>query len=269
VTPERIIAIDWSGAKRASTQRKTIWVADWRAGRVSLESGRTREDVVNWLLEQAETSKEIIVGLDFAFSFPAWFLREKGFASAPEMWWILSEGSGEDWLQSCYQPFWGRPKRRCPSGHREPDWRGFRKTDRSMNIEGIRPKSPFQIGGAGAVGTGSIRGMIVLENLRKAFCIWPFEPIDNLARGHVAIEIYPRHFTGPVKKSSATARREYLSRPEFADLPENILQKARGSEDGFDALVSVLGMAKHAGTFAALKQETDPDALLEGTIWRP
>lgn len=53
----------------------------------------------------------------------------------------------------------------------------LRRTDRERPaVGGIRPTSGFQIGGAGAVGTGAVRGMPMLARLRAAgFAIWPFD----------------------------------------------------------------------------------------------
>src|SRR5947207_2673911 len=74
----------------------------------------------------------------------------------------------------------------------------LRRTDRDVpGIGGIRPKSVFQIGGAGAVGTGSIRGMSLLKRLSDAgFAVWPFDS----AQFPLVVEIYPRLLTGSVKK---------------------------------------------------------------------
>jgi hypothetical protein len=274
--PLRLVAIDWSGARDARTQRRTIWIADWQDGRVALEDGRTREQVCEWLLEQAALTPRMVVGLDFAFSFPAWFLRQNDCGNAADLWRLVGDGHGEEWLRECHAPFWGRASKPSPGDHRQPEWRGFRKTDllprdrrpgdRLNYTGGIHPKSPFQIGGAGAVGTGSIRGMPVLQKLRNSsFHIWPFDPTGF----PVALEIYPRLFTGPVKKSVAAARAAYIEGPTYAALPAVVVQHARDSEDAFDALVSVLGMAGSAKQFALLKPATDPATLLEGAIWRP
>lgn len=80
----------------------------------------------------------------------------------------------------------------------------LRRTDREAPaIGGIRPKSVFQIGGAGAVGTGSLRGMPILKRLRDAgFAVWPFDA----PRWPCVVEIYPRLLTGAVNKGSAGAR---------------------------------------------------------------
>src|ERR1035438_6219537 len=48
--------------------------------------------------------------------------------------------------------------------------------EQAAKVKGIAPKSPFQIGGAGAVGTGTLRGIPELERLHEAgFRVWPFE----------------------------------------------------------------------------------------------
>src|SRR5947209_3529399 len=147
----RIIAIDWSG--RATGDRHAIWLAEARGGELTrLESGRTRDQIAEHLVELVRDDPELVVGLDFSFSLPAWFLVAQGYASAPDLW----EGAardGECWLRECRAPFWGR------RGHRRPDVAAhFRVTEAvSPAFGGVRPKSTFQIGGAGSVGTGAVR----------------------------------------------------------------------------------------------------------------
>jgi hypothetical protein len=53
----------------------------------------------------------------------------------------------------------------------------FRRTDRETgSVAGSRPKSVFQVDGAGTVGTGSLRGMPFLLQLEEAgFNVWPLE----------------------------------------------------------------------------------------------
>src|SRR5690606_29646039 len=112
----------------------------------------------------------LVVGLDFAFSFPAWFVEGQGFSEASELWAAMHGGLAERWLQSCEPPFWGRPGK--PKCGEHPH---FRRTEQDYRSRGHQAKSVFQIGGAGAVGTGSLRGMPVLHRLRRAgFTVWPF-----------------------------------------------------------------------------------------------
>lgn len=77
----RVIAIDWSGA--TSGARRRIWLAEYRDGEVArLECGKSRDQIADHLIELAECDPDLVVGLDFAFSLPAWFLDERGLMRA-------------------------------------------------------------------------------------------------------------------------------------------------------------------------------------------
>jgi len=142
----------------------------------------------------------------------------------------------------------------------------FRHTDRGVrSTGGIMPKSVFQIGGAGAVGTGSLRGLPVLARLRAAgFAIWPFDPPG----WPLALEIYPRLLTGPVIKSSASGRQRYLA-ARYPALDGPLLAYATASEDAFDAAISALAMAQHVADLRALPPLPDSPFRREGLIWHP
>jgi predicted nuclease with RNAse H fold len=137
----------------------------------------------------------------------------------------------------------------------------FRRTELALRRRGLLPKSVFQIGGWGAVGTGSIRGMPLLLRLREAgAAIWPFDPPG----WPLVLEIYPRLLTGPVVKSRPAARQAYVAR-----WYPNLAEWSIASEDAFDAAVSALVMARHADNLAALPSEPDHELRLEGRIWYP
>jgi hypothetical protein len=51
---ERVVGIDWSGRVDAAGQRRHIWAGVWTAGKVTLEAGRTREEIAEWLIELAQ-----------------------------------------------------------------------------------------------------------------------------------------------------------------------------------------------------------------------
>jgi hypothetical protein len=266
-SPERVtritrtMAVDWSG--RASGASKTIWVAEVaNAELVSLENGRSRAEVAHLVAERASVDNRFVAGFDFAFSLPAWFLDDHGFKSVHELW-AAADLHGEEWLAASSPPFWGRP------GKRRPDLAGrdhFRATERPADpAGGVTPKSVFQIGGAGAVGTGSIRGMPVLATLSAdGFSIWPFDP-PGWPR---VIEIYPRALTGAVRKSSQRGREEYLSARNLISIPD-LRSLAASSEDAFDAAVSALVMWEHRTELAGLRQRPDRLSQLEGCIWYP
>ncbi len=255
-----MLAIDWSG--RAAGERRHLWLAEAAAGTLlRLECGRTRTEVADHLVERAEHDRELVVGFDFSFSLPAWFLDEHGYTGAADLWDAATR-DGEQWLRECRPPFWGRPGKPRPV---LPEH--LRRTEATLDaVGGIRPKSTFQIGGAGSVGTGSIRGFPVLARLRAAgFAIWPF---DAPAVAPVVVEIYPRALTGVVVKSSAAARHEYLARLE-PGLRGSLHDLAVDSEDAFDAAASAIVMSRHADELLALPAVTDPVLLREGQVWMP
>ena len=115
---QRVVGIDWSGRVDAAGQRRHIWAGVWTEdarGKVSvrLEAGRTRAEVAEWLIEMARETPRMVVGFDFCFSFPAWFVRdEHGVASGPEFWRsVVDEGHAERWLMRGAEDrrFWGKP----------------------------------------------------------------------------------------------------------------------------------------------------------------
>jgi len=256
VSRARVMAIDWSGAQQGAA--KKIWLAEVVGGNlVRLENGRDREQLLAHLIHCAQTAEPLIVGLDFAFSFPAWFLRQRGLSHATELW-SLAEREGELWLTACQSPFWGRTGTKRPEGHPL-----FRQTERDVP-DWAQPKCVFQINGAGSVGTGSIRGMPFLLRLEQAgFSIWPFDPPGPLR----ILEIYPRLLTGPIAKSDGGQRQKYLWR--YPKLSSDHRRTLIANEDAFDAAVSALEMAKHVDAIAQLGQVRDLPAILEGKIWHP
>ncbi|WP_433974468.1 hypothetical protein [Tunturiibacter lichenicola] len=292
---QRVVGVDWSGDKGPG-QRRKIWAGVWTAatGRVTLEGGRTREELIAWLIEMSEETPRMVVGFDFTFSYPAWFLKELGIGSAPEFWRLVADGQGEKWLhRDCSDVrFWGIPGSQR-HGKKPPEFCGphayrmLRRVETGLKVRaemtdplqiakiaGIAPKSVFQIGGAGAVGTASLRGMPGLIVLREAgFRIWPYDEPD-VKRAPTVVEIYTRLMTGAVTKSSEVARTAYLAKKRresamYAGLSRLVMAKARASEDAFDALVSAMVMVEHRGEFAGLRKTEDEVFLMEGHTWVP
>ena len=255
----KVIAIDWSGA--TSNSRNHIWLAEseCRGQLTRLEGGRDRNAIADYLLSLPPCPT--VIGLDFAFSFPRWFLDGLGVTSGIELWRYVAD-HGEAWLAACEPPFWGRPRRPRPPP-RQPL---FRLTELAVpRTAGIAPKSIFQIGGAGAVGTGSLRGMPILNQLHLAGArIWPFTDGNR----PVVVEIYPRLLTGAVHKSKRYDR-EQLLRRHFPNLDGRFVGLAANSEDAFDAAVSALVMSNHADDLTTLPDEHDRQLSMEGRIWHP
>ena len=295
---QRLVAVDWSGDKGPG-QRRKIWAGVWTrlergrvcGGKVTLESGRSRAELIEWLIAMARETPRMAVSIDCCFSYPAWFLREHGCATVFDFWRHVASGHGEHWLTDASDArdvrFWGKPHKRpqefsgegYASMMRATDWEnkvefGGGDEARAALMKGIQPKSPFQIGGSGSVGTGSLRAMEWLERLHEAgFRVWPFEDAD--ADTPLLVEMYTRLLTGPVAKSNETARRAYLKRRGleepglYGSLPRSVVAGARSSEDGFDALVCCLEMVRGQAEFAGLRATEDARLRLEGITWRP
>jgi hypothetical protein len=298
---ERLVAVDWSGDKGPG-QRKKIWAGVWTrggkgkvaGGSVLLENGRSREELTAWLVAMARETPRMVVSIDCCFSYPAWFLAEHGCATVFDFWRHVAAGHGERWLgTTCAEHerdlrFWGRPHKRpevfCGAGYptmmRRTDMenkieQGLEGGDpeRAAKMRGITPKSPFQVGGSGSVGTGSLRAMPWLLQLwESGFRVWPFEDADE--RKPLLVEMYTRLLTGAVKKSNAGARKAYLASRKktdalYAGLSRDVVTKALGSEDGFDALVCCLEMVRWQEEFADLRATEDAGLRLEGITWRP
>jgi hypothetical protein len=253
----RILAVDWSGKQKRAEQ--FLWLAEVRDGRlVDLRNGLGRERLTDELADLAAEEPDTAIGLDFAFSFPRWWCEQQGWRRGRDVWTAMA-GDGEALLAECGDPFWGRPGRGNPHTGERP----YRQTDREVG-DGVA-KSVFQIGGAGAVGTGSIRGMPSLLRLaERGLSIWPFED-----RGPPrVVEIYPRALTGPVNKSSWNERHDFLF-AHFPQQPHHLLERAAGSEDAFDAAVSALVMSAHEDELTGLSAALDPPYAIEGRIWAP
>jgi hypothetical protein len=252
----QVIAVDWSG--RAKGAAEAIWLARVDDGRlVELENGLERGEVVAAVIDHARENPKTIAGFDFAFSFPRWYCEANGWTTGIEVWRSMAERA-EELLHGCEPPFWGR------AGTTAQTLGGaFRETDKAVPGQA---KSVFQIGGAGAVGTGSLRGMPHLVKLSEnGFSIWPFDP----PRPPLAVEIYPRVFAPRVVKGRHRERRAHLER-SFPEQRAVLLERAAGSEDAFDAAVSALAMAAHLDQLEALPARPAGSAgRIEGEIWAP
>ena len=299
---QRVVAIDWSGRLDAAGQRRHIWAGVWTAaankGNFTLEAGRTREEWIKWLIDTARETPRMVVSIDCCFSFPAWFLAEHGCTTVFDFWRHVASGHGERWLAreredvAHDERFWGKPHKRPAQFCGEGLPKSMRITDmdnkitprllegdpeRAAKIKGITPKSPFQIGGSGSVGTGSLRAMPFLLALWQAgFRVWPFESSALTAKKPqpLLVEMYTRLLTGAVAKSNEAARRAYLatkrkSDATYAKLTRSALTKAYASEDAFDALVCAVEMVRHKEEFALLTATKDDVLKLEGITWRP
>lgn len=258
--PKTCVAVDWSGSKDPAQARKKIWLARVEGGKlVELSAGRTRHDVTEYLIELTRKDERLVVGLDFCFSFPRWFLEEHELSSPPEAWKLARDRSPE-WLRRPLDPagfFYTRG-----SG---PSQGRYRETERAMGDAGFPPESIFKCVGAKQVGPGSVRGMPHLLELQQAgFSIWPFDEPEL----PLVVEIYPAClYPKTVTKSRREARRSHLD-ASYPEVCPSCRSAMAGNDDAFDAGVSALVMWEQRPAFTRLEKARGTRAL-EGEIWRP
>jgi hypothetical protein len=265
VNKPRVMAIDWSG-RSGPDQCQALWLAEAVDGElVRLEGGRTRAELVELLIAEPDRDPNLIVGVDFAFSLPVWYLQKRQLTPR-QLWALLADEALTPtmrqlgltrWMNRPELPFWitGEAHARLGPGQT------FRRTEQEVRVPGVQPKSVFQLVGAGQVGRGSLYGMGALHRLTGAgFRIWPFDP-SGLP---LVVEIFPRVLTGPVRKNSPSERERYLGtvpmRPDLGRL-------AATGEDAFDAAVSAVVMAARVDQLRTLPDA--PGYALEGKIWQP
>lgn len=269
--PSRIITVDWSGAGRGHERR--LWLAEVADGCVRrLACGRPREALTAELVALVGAARaageRIVVGLDFAFGLPAWYLAARGWTRGADAWQAFTPAAVDALLAAPTAPFWGRGDDRTrPSTLREDGATPpSRATERSLR--GVaRAFSVFQLVGAGAVGVGSLRGMATLAALHAAgACIWPFDE-DTGGPGVVVAETWPRLAAPRVVKSDPASRRAALEAVcAGVDCPGALRAAAVASDDAFDALAAAAWLWTRRAGLDPLPGDSTAEERLEGRI---
>jgi hypothetical protein len=281
VTPvHRTVAVDWSGAREPGRPSR-IWLAEVADGTlVRLHGGWSRAEVTAELVEivraAAHTGERVLIGLDFSFGFPAWYLRDRGWRRADQAWQAFDPVTVDQLLAAPSAPFWGRGAVRTrPDMLVEPTQTpAFRETERQIAARhAVRPFSIFQLVGAGSVGAASLRGMATLHALREAGAtLWPFAEESPDARATV-LEVWPRLCAPAVNKSDPAARLAVLQGLQERHgvtgvMHTEVRRDVRASDDAFDALIAAHALWR--GRNRPLTSRVPPDvAALEGAIWEP
>lgn len=200
--------VDWIARSRPAPARSCRdalwWCRDGEAPRYE----RTRQELEAGLIRTIEGARgRVLLGFDFSFSYPRWVLDALG-VDWRGLWSLLTEeivdmpewnnrfdvaaelnrrATGEP------APFWGTPRASALLPARKPllpaGCLELRACEAALRP---RPKSGFQLWGAGSVGSQTLLGIPVLERLRRRFgvelCVWPFEAPE---RRIVLAEVYP------------------------------------------------------------------------------
>jgi hypothetical protein len=268
----RFIAIDWSGARLPSAQRRAIvrCVVEGGGGAprvTALAWGFDRPEIVAWLADRAEDGVRTLVGLDFPFAYARPFLDHLGVPDFAALLGYMVSVAMPAEIETHIE--------RCGSWWAECGARQDHRTRRL--VERLPPtwraESPLRalrdgFVGPRQVGKAAITGLAAIAALRTrapAVRVWPFEsPADASL---VLAEIWPRLALQGVVKSDAAARRRYvrgLAR-QGIQLRRTHRRLAEASDHAIDALAAGIEMA--SGDWPLLDRETlPPEAIREGWI---
>ena len=228
---DRVAILDWSAASTPGKGPNSIWLGKAGAEGTTAENIATRKEaeatltgVVAGCLASGE---RLLLGVDASLGCPRGFARGlTGDDTALAVWgWLAARitddpknrhnlrtvaaeanarfgGDGPYWGNGAREDVQGLPRKKpaLPGGLGE-----FRETELVARSDGARPKSCWQLAGAGAVGAQSLTVLPVLHRLRQRFsdalAIWPFEPPDAPV---VVAEVYPSMLKAEVDAMLAT-----------------------------------------------------------------
>lgn len=207
-----ILILDWSAAGRPKRGADSIWLGSDRDRASNPDTRRRAWKQLGCALSRArKQGLRVLVGVDFAFGHPAGLAAAiTGRRDALALWDHLAARHRDDerndsnyrdlaaaMNRQLGQPvFWGNgrkaqipdlPRLRPPP---HPDLPAHRITE-TAPPGGARPKSPFQLAGAGCVGAQSLTGIPWLNRLRQhpGRAVWPFQPWEQAQV--VLAEVYP------------------------------------------------------------------------------
>lgn len=225
---DKFIFVDWSANSTPKTGKDSIWIAEASGGsRVTLSNPSTRNEatqsVLRSLRQAAAQQQRVLVGFDFAYSYPLAVLEcmanNQGPATFAALWETLCEEihddasnvndrysfaawANEHWFKEHY--FWGFPT----PAHARPWLTGTKHDTRLPEFRLAESSAPGtqptrKLAYAGSVGSQVLLGMRRLHVLRndpalaKVSHVWPMETGFSLPpspQGTALIvhaEIYP------------------------------------------------------------------------------
>lgn len=202
---DRVAVLDWSASGKPSRGKDSIWLGVADADGLRAENIATRlaaQAALHTLITDSIARKRrLLIAADFAYAAPVGLAQTlTGQRHALGLWdWLANRVTDTDANQTNYRqvaatanshfsgdgPFWGngqkietpglpRTKPVHPLGLGE-----YRAAELAGRQGGLRPKTIWQLAGAGAVGAQSLTGIPMLARLRAAFpgevAVWPFE----------------------------------------------------------------------------------------------
>ncbi len=197
---ECCVAIDWSGAK--GRRHKGIAIAEARGGASPqlVRPGHvwSRQDVLEWLLEQAATEPTLF-GFDFSFAPPfaergAYLPDEAAVPTNASSFWAYVDAQCQDEDLGAASFLEEVHRRHFYFGIADgvkADFMHFRQCEHAFNrAGGGKASTVFDAIGASQVAKASFSGMRLLNALAGKVPVWPFDPIP--AESSLVVEIYSR-----------------------------------------------------------------------------
>jgi hypothetical protein len=263
---DRILGIDWSGAEKPANQRihvaeldptaRSITTVVRAADRTAVErflGGGELEPAARSLSHPAVgrlgTHEAVLVGLDFAFSFPAGFAlpgRGRNWSWEDLARWTAGLEDAKLEVQIRREPGLRRQFFLGKGDAAEPL---LRTTERELVDRGrARATSVLHLVGAQQVGRGAIRGIPMLARLRacRGAAIWPFDPPAAERLGLTIVEVFPRLWLMPgMRKQRRSDRRAQLGHWEREGIGFEDTARAAcvASPDAIDAAAAAIGLA--------------------------
>jgi molybdopterin molybdotransferase len=209
VSFDQVIVLDWSAAGKPTTGKDSIWIGHATATGVTAENIATRRQAETRLAALVDAAlaanQRLLLAADFAFGAPAGFTQTlTGQPHALALWdWLAARITDTDSNSTNYReivtemnarfsgdgPFWGNGQKhetpglpRTKPAH-PPELAEHRTAEQLGHEGGLRPKSLWQLAGAGAVGAQSLTGIPMLHRLRARHAgkaaVWPLEPSEG------------------------------------------------------------------------------------------
>ncbi len=200
--------IDWSGAAVERPPGIAMAAAAHHGPPALIKPAHkwSRHDVHDWIVDQAATKQDILIGLDLSFGFP--FLDAGAYfpewAQSPDtapdtakaLWELIDQICADDphfTVASFLHHHQAKRHFRHSKEHVGDLFTGGIGRLRAVEHHQRATKqgnswSCFNLVGAGQVGKGSLTGMRMLHHLRGQVPVWPFDPLPD--EGPVIVEIY-------------------------------------------------------------------------------
>ena len=275
-----IVIVDWSASATPKMGADSIWSYELLVAGGDMSepvNHPTRTDARDHLVDllRRHEGRSVLLGFDFPFGYPAGLARaagllRPGLAAWAATWDHLAERLTDDdrnrnnrWAVAAelnerlgHHRFWGAPP--AKAGVHLPTHRPIpaphdRAAETRFRSRGLRPFSPWQLLGAGSVGSQSLTGIPILHHLRhhpalaRRTRVWPFETgliMPALSPGDIVIaEVWPSsidfgHVDHPVKDARQVVA---LAHSLAADQRSGRLPLAFRPELGDEVTATVVG----------------------------